>query len=163
MAAVARPHGVQGELRLKIFNEGSQLLTSRPRIKLALADGTQRDAKLTSAREVPGGLLVRLEGVSDRNAAELLREAQILVRRADFPPLEDGELYACDLEGARAELTTGETVGTVKGLQNYPTCDVLLVAREGKPILEIPLVDAYVDRVDTAAGLVVLKTLDDLE
>jgi 16S rRNA processing protein RimM len=85
----------------------------------------------------------------------------VIVGREQLSPLEDGEFYACDLEGAKV-LLGGEEIGRVKSIQEYPTCDAIVVEREAKGTLEIPLVDAYVASVDTAAGVVELVTIDGL-
>lgn len=163
VAEVARPHGVQGELRLKVYNPDSDLLAGRPRVKLRLPDGTERDADITTAREADKALLVRFAGVDDRNAAEALRGAEICVPREEFPPLDDGEFYACDIEGARAVLRDGEEIGHVSGVATYPTCDVLLVEKVGGGRLEIPLLDPYVGKIDVAGGVVEIITIDGLE
>ena len=60
---------------------------------------------------------MRLAGVDDRDAAEALRGAEVCVRaRRASPPLDEGEFYACDLEGARVVLASGEDVGRVSGI-----------------------------------------------
>jgi len=163
VAEIARPHGIQGELRLKVYNPDSDLLSRRPRVRLRLPDGALRDAAITSARDANKALLVRLAGVDDRDAAEALRGVEICVAREALPPLEEGEFYACDLEGARALLPSGEEIGHVSGLQSYPTCDVLLIERSSGGRLEVPLLAPYVGKVDAQGGLVEILTLDGLE
>jgi 16S rRNA processing protein RimM len=158
---VARPHGVRGELRLRIYSGDPSLLQRRPQIRLRAPDGAVTDARIRAARLADKALLVELDGVEDRDAAEALRGAEVLAPRDEFAPLEEGEFYACDIEGARAELVSGEPIGTVTGLGTYPTCDVLLIERDGKR-LEVPLLPQFVDSVDTAAKLVKIVTLDGL-
>lgn len=162
VAQVGRPHGVRGELRLQVYNLGSDLLLARPPVKLRLADGSEREAKIRSARPVNKGILVELEGVADRDAAEALRGAEVCVRRDLFPAEEEGEFYACDLEGARAVLVSGEDVGRVMAVESYPSCDVLVIDRGAAGRLEVPLVDAYVASVDPARALVELVTIEGL-
>lgn len=162
VAEIARAHGIQGELRLKLYHEGSDLLAERPTLKLRLPDGTERGAEITSVRSANKAVLARLAGVTDRDAAEALRGAVLLVPRDEFPPLDEGEFYACDIEGARAELASGEVVGRVLALASYPTCEVLVVERADGSKLEVPLLDDYVASVDTEAGLVRLVTIDGL-
>jgi 16S rRNA processing protein RimM len=165
LAAVARPHGVNGELRLKVYNDDSDLLLRKPTppIRLRMPTGEERDIRITLARAMTKGMmLVRLEGVSSRDAAEAMRGAELCVPRDAFPPLDEGEFYVCDIEGARAELPGGEAIGRVVELRSYPTCSVLVVARAEKPELEVPLLDAYVDAVDVAAGVVRLRTIEGL-
>ncbi len=161
VAEIARPHGVRGELRLKLYNEGSELLL-RPRdVKLRLPDGVERDARVTAGRAVSKTILVTVSGVGDRNQAEALREARVCVPRDEFPALGDGEFYACDVEGARVVLGDDE-VGRVVELKSYPACDVLVVQRGEKDSIEVPLTDAFVELVDPGAGLVKLVTLEGL-
>jgi 16S rRNA processing protein RimM len=169
VAEVARPHGIRGELRLKLYNEGSELLTELARgakrspavpLKLRLPSGEERPLVLTSARSSNKALLVKFDDVVDCDAAELLRGAVILVPRDAFPPLEEGEFYACDIEGARA-MVGAEQVGIVTELHSYPTCDVLVVKREGDSI-EVPLTDTYVASVDVAGGVIELVTIEGL-
>lgn len=163
IAEIARPHGIQGEIRLKIYNPDSDLLARRPRAKLRTPDGALREVAITQAREANKAMLVRLAGVDDRDAAEALRGAEILVPRDAFPPLEEGEFYACDLEGARAVMRSGEELGRVSGVASYPTCDVLVVDREGGGRVEVPLLDAYVGAVDAKAGVVEILTIEGLD
>jgi 16S rRNA processing protein RimM len=162
LAEVARPHGVLGELRLTVYNADSDLLLHKPPVRLRLSDGSERDARVTSARENNKALLVRLEGVVDRDQAEALRGALVCVARDAFPPLDEGEFYACDVEGAQAKLASGEVVGTVRGLRSYPTCEVLVVERAGGRELEVPLVETFVGSIDVERGEVTLQSLDEL-
>jgi 16S rRNA processing protein RimM len=163
VAEVARPHGIAGELRLKVYNPESDLLLRRPPVLLRRPDEEPRAVVITAARAVDKAILVRLDGVSDRNAAEALRGAEICVPRAALPPPDEGEFYVWDLEGAQAVLTSGEPVGLVAELVSYPTCDVLVVARPDGTRLEVPLVAAYVARVDAERGVVELVTVDGLD
>jgi len=162
LAEIARPHGVRGELRVRVYNEDSDLLLHARTVRMRLPDGSERDVPIAGARAVNKGLLLRIAGVEDRDAAVLLRGAVLCLARDAFPPLEDGEFYACDLEGARVVLTSGEEVGRVTGLRSYPTCDALAIDRGAAGSIEVPLVEAYVDGVDVEHGVVRLITLDGL-
>lgn len=159
VAEIARPHGVRGELRLRVYSGDPALLVRRPPIKLRGEDGKITSGTILSTRHADKALLVMLEGVADRNAAEAMRGKEVLVERDAFAPLEEDEFYAVDIEGARAELVTGEAIGTVTGLGSYPTCDVLLIEHEGKR-LEVPLLPHFVESVDVGAKLVRILTLE---
>jgi 16S rRNA processing protein RimM len=161
VAEVARPHGIRGELRLKPYNLDSDMLLRRSEVLLRMPDGSERTVSVAAARAVNKAVLVELRGVGDRNAAEALRGAVVCADRDEFPDLEEGEFYACDLEGARVVLPDGSEVGRVRTLRTYPTCDVLEVSR-AEGILEVPLVDSYVQEVDVAGGVVRLITVEGL-
>jgi 16S rRNA processing protein RimM len=160
LAEVARPHGLNGELRLKLYNADSDLLTRRPPARLVMPGGEARAITLRAVRAVPNALLVRIEGVADRDAAEGLRGARLEVARSELEPTDDDEYYHVDLEGCRVELA-GEPIGRVERVASYPTCDALVVVTaQGK--LEVPLQGAYVTRIDIEAGVIELSTLDGL-
>jgi 16S rRNA processing protein RimM len=174
LAEVARPHGIAGELRLKVYNLDSDILLRRPPVLLRMPDESGRvtkqaresapvrEARITAARAVDKAVLIKLAGVDDRNAAEAQRGAEICVPRASLAPPEEGEFYACDVEGAEARLG-GEPIGRVLELRSYPTCEVLVVERPGGSTLEVPLLEAYVGRIDADGGVVELVSIEGLE
>ncbi len=162
LAEVARPHGVRGELRLKVHNPDSRVLLDRPAIRLVTADGAVREARFEAVREVPGALLARLAGVADRDGAEQLRGAQVEVSRSLLSPAEDDEYYCCDLEGCDV-ICGGEPIGRVEHVASYPTCDALVVLRKGKARLEVPLVPRYIESIDVAGGRIEVSAIAELE
>jgi 16S rRNA processing protein RimM len=162
LAEVGRPHGVGGELRLKVYNLDSQQLWSQRELRIVSAEGEARTMRVESLREVPNGALLRLAGVSSREAAEALRGARIEVPREVLEPPADGEYYIADLIGCEVELAGGR-LGVVREVVSYPTCDALLIDRDGEGPLEVPLHADYVDSVNVTARKVALLRIDDLE
>ena len=84
------------------------------------------------------------------------------LKRGAFPALGDGEFYACDIQGARAEMLDGTLVGTVRDMIEYPAATVLVVEGD-MGVIELPLTDAYVKQVDAAASLVSVVSIEGLE
>lgn len=164
LAEVARPHGVRGEVRLRLYNQDSDLLLELDEVLVRFADGEEQEVSVDAARRAHDAILMKLHAVDDRDRAEELRGAAVCARRGDFPALEDGEFYACDVEGARVVVDGGDALGVVTTMKSYPTVDVLVVAATdgGRP-WEVPLVDAVVKAIDLAAGLVTLATLEGVE
>ncbi len=167
LAEVARPHGVHGEVRLRPFNRDSDLLLELDEVLVRFADGEEQEVTIEAARRANDAILMSLTSVDDRDRAEELRGAVLCARRGDFPPLEPGEFYACDLEGARVVVESAEgatPLGRVRTLRRYPTADVLVVdADDGGRAYEVPLVDAVVRAIDLEAARVTLATLDGVE
>jgi 16S rRNA processing protein RimM len=161
LAEVARPHGVLGELRLKLFNAESDLLLDVDEVLVRLKDGKEHEVSIDRARRADKTILLKLHSVDDRDRAEELRGAMICVAREAFPPLEEGEFYNCDVEGAEVRLQNAR-IGVVERLVEYPTTYVLVVKKDDGAKLEVPLTDAFVERVDAEARVVSLSTLEDL-
>jgi 16S rRNA processing protein RimM len=163
LAEVARPHGVKGELRLKVFNQDSDALLGQEEVLVRLPGGDEHEVSVDRARRADQAILMKLFSVDDRDRAEELRGALVCVRRGDFPPLAEGEFYACDILGAKV-IEAGRELGIVRDLKTYPTCDVLVVrAADGGKDYEVPLVDAIVEEVDLEGERVTLTSLEGVE
>ena len=148
LAAVAGAHGVNGELRLKLFGDDAKSLAAQ---KLVHVAGVER--KLTSFRPVGKGAVARIEGVNDRSAAEALRGSLLEVDRTALPALEEGEYYHTDLIGLPAEDTVGVRVGMVVAVENFGAGDLLEIETEDGKRSLIPFRDGVADLTD---GRVVL-------
>ena len=169
LGLVGAPHGLHGELRVKLHNPSSDLLAERERIWLRPA-GTggsngqpPREARVRSCRRSGGDyVLLGLDGVDDREAAQALRGCELCIPRADLPPLAEGEHYLVDLVGLRVVLADGTAIGTVEAAVEYPAAQVLRVACPDCAI-ELPLREPYVSEIRLDAGEVVAGEIDDLE
>jgi len=168
LAEVARPHGVRGEVRLRLFNGDSDLLLRLDEVLVRFPDGEEQEVSVDAARRANDAILMKLYSIDDRRRADELRGAKVCARRADFPPLEAGEFYACDVEGALVVVDEGDgrrrDLGRVRELRTYPTTSALLVeAADGGSAWEVPLVEGVVRDVDVEAGVVTLGTMDGVE
>jgi len=158
-----RPHGVKGELRLKLFNADSDVLLSQDEVLVRLDGGEEHEVSVDSARRASDAILMKLYSIDDRDRADELRGALVCARRSSFPELEADEFYGCDVLGARVLFPDGGELGTVRELLNYPASDVLVVrAKDGGKDWEVPLMATFVAKVDVALGVVHLVTLDGL-
>ena len=86
LAAVAGAHGIKGEVRLKLFAESVASLKAHKSVYIG---GERREIR--DLRDANKTAIARLDGVSDRNAAEALRGQLVEVDRDALPPLAEGE------------------------------------------------------------------------
>ena len=143
---VGRPHGLDGSFH--VTRPRGALLTLGTVVRID--DDEAEIVRRAGTDERP---ILRLAGHEGRAAAEVLRGRDLLVRRADAPPLEDDEWYAEDLEGCRV-VDGAETVGEVRRLIALPSCEALEVQRVDGSELLVPLVRDAVRSVDIGAGVV---------
>lgn len=122
LAAVAGAHGIKGELRLKLFSDSIESLSTHEKLYVG---GAER--RLLAIRETGKMPVARFEGVADRSAAEALRGSVVEVDRSALPPLEEGEYYHADLIGLPAVDREGASVGTIVAVENYGAGDLLEV------------------------------------
>lgn len=122
-------HGVAGEVRLKVFADD---LGSHKRFNGGALT-------LKSLRDGPNGAIARFAEVTDRNAAEALRGAELIVPRSALPPLGEGEYYHVDLIGLPAVSDAGEALGTVVQVENFGAGDVLEIERPDGARFMVPM------------------------
>lgn len=115
-----------------------------------------RELAITHAAPFKGGWIVRLDGLADRNEAELWRERYLFAPFAELRPPGDDEVYQHELLGMRVELASGEPVGEVTALYDLPQGLTLEVRRPDKPDALVPYRGAIVRRVDVERGTLVL-------
>ncbi len=111
-----------------------------------------RSFDLTLSGRWRGGVIARLAGVEDRNAAEALKGLSLYVPRGILPELEDDEFYHADLIGLAVALPGGRPLGRVRAMNNFGAGEMIEVETEdGKSVL-IPFTRAAVPLIDLARG-----------
>ena len=103
-----------------------------------------------------GTLLLRLEGVDSREAAEAVRNTELVVPVSELPEIEDPDsYYDHQLVGLTARMPDDTVLGEVTAIL-HEAQDLLVVRRpEGRDVL-IPFVSAIVPTVDVAGGFLVV-------
>jgi 16S rRNA processing protein RimM len=155
IGVLGRPHGVGGEITLRLFNDIGEPPEELESVILERG-GKRQPRVVTSCRPCAAGLLIRLEGISSREEAATLTRSEVRIARAALPALEPEEYYVADLLGCRVEAEDGSVMGVVVETFWNGGQDVMVVRGEGGSAAEqlIPLVPDFVREVDVAARLV---------
>lgn len=160
---VVKAHGISGELVVEIRTDDPQARFSPGntlRAKLSRGGG-ERSCLVESVREHGGRLLVRLAGVTDRDAADALRGTLLVVDSEDLPEIDEADTYYDhQLEGLRVRTTAGEHIGVVAEVLHTAAGELLAVRREAgaagdenREVL-VPFVTAIVTSVSLDDGIV---------
>ena len=144
---IGRPHGVRGLVKLRSFTADPDAIASYG--PLTDEAGTRRIA-LTVLAEGLG----RIEGVADRDAAARLTGTRLYVERDRLPPAEDDEFYLADLVGLAAATEAGQSLGTVRAVEDHGAGAFLVL--DGPPERMLPFTRAVVPVVDIAGGRLVV-------
>ncbi|MBD5557503.1 MAG: 16S rRNA processing protein RimM [Desulfovibrio sp.] len=109
LGAVARPHGIRGELAVDWYADAAP--AAFPRLWLCRRGAEPASVEVLASRNHKGRPLLTLAGVTGRDAAEALRGALLCVPRAELPEPAGDEVYVADLMGADVILPDGSRVG----------------------------------------------------
>lgn len=153
--------GLRGQVKLRAVTDQPDHIARHVR---TLYIGAKRTPyRLVSLFEhKPGLLILSLQGVANRDAAEGLRGTEVFIQQRDAAPLGEGEYYLHELYGLRVETPDGAVLGTVREVLETGSNDVLIVARPDQSDLLLPMIRDVVEQLDTAGGRVVVRLLDGL-
>jgi 16S rRNA processing protein RimM len=109
-----------------------------------------------------GELLVRFEGVSDRDAAAGLRGTWLTVDSATIaPPADPDEFRDADLVGLSVRTADGTHVGTVEDVLHSGQDVLVIKSPDGREVM-VPFVKPLVPEVDVPAGTLTINPPDGL-
>jgi 16S rRNA processing protein RimM len=163
LAQIVGVQGLKGEVRLKSFAADPSGLMGYG----ALIADNGRGLTITALRPLKGVFAARIEGVTDRNAAQALVGQRLSIQRSALPPPDDDEFYFADLIGLAAVDTAGAELGKVIAVHNFGAGDLLEVDLDAESrTVFVPFTRSVVPRVDFAAGRLVIDPppglMDDL-
>ncbi|MBC8170130.1 MAG: 16S rRNA processing protein RimM, partial [Anaerolineae bacterium] len=156
---ILRPHGVRGELRMRILTDYPERLA---RLKHVYFDKDPDSTdptphKITHVRFHQNYALLTLVDVPSRNEADLFRELFVLVDIDEAVPLEDDEIYLFQLIGMTVETETGEQLGTISDVLETGANDVYVVDSPQYGEVLLPVTDETLISTDTDANRVIMK------
>lgn len=155
VARIGAAHGVRGEVKLWSFTEDPSSVTAYG--PLETKDGTQQ-FEIEAMRPAKDHFVARIAGVSDRNAAERLRNLELYIPRARLPKIDEQDTYYhADLIGLDVVTPEGVQIGTVHALHNFGAGDIIEIipVGSGEPLM-LPFNDMTVPKVDLEAKQIVL-------
>ncbi|MEH0109118.1 ribosome maturation factor RimM [Tersicoccus sp. MR15.9] len=160
IARIGRPHGIRGEVTAEVLTDDPESRFVPGAVLDVEASGTEgASGSLTvrTARWNKGILLLGFEEVADRNHAERLRGARLLLDTDDVDADDDAwyEHELVDLDVV-LDADDGPRIGRVTALQTMPAQDLLVIElSDGREVL-VPFVEQIVPTVDVDGRRVVL-------
>jgi 16S rRNA processing protein RimM len=155
LGVVAAPHGVRGLVRIRSFTEDPMAIASYG----ALSDEIGKKAyRVEALSSVKGAVLARIEGVTDRTAAEALRGLRLYVERSALPATAEREWYEADLIGLAAVGRDGRDWGKVLAFHDFGAGLTMEVSggEASRSSVMLPFTDEAVPEIDVAGGKVLV-------
>ncbi len=154
MGRIARAHGIRGEVSIEPLSEVEARYA--PGAELFLEDG--RKLTVATARRHHRRLLVKFDQISDRDQAEALRGAVLVVPEDAVPAPPEGAYWVHQFVGLEVVTEDGRSLGRIREVQGNPAND-LWVTESGTMI---PAIREVVIRVDLEGGRVTVRDVPGL-
>lgn len=149
---IVNTHGVRGEVRIEVWLDSPALLKRCGRVFLG-----GEEKKILSAREHKGFLIAQLEGVTDVNAAQALKNRVLQIARADAR-LPKGSFFLQDILGAAVVDESGAEIGKLAEVMETPAQRVYVVQGETEHL--IPAVPAFILNTDAEKGVITVRLIE---
>lgn len=161
VAQIGAAHGLKGDVRLRSFTQDPLALATYG--ALESKDGT-RHFEIESLRAAKDHFIARLVGVSDRDAAEALRNVELYVARDKLPATGSEEFYHVDLIGLDVVDPHGAQIGTVHAMHNFGAGDIIEImpVGTGQPVM-FAFNETTVPKIDLEAKQIVLVPPSEIE
>ncbi|MBE6537856.1 MAG: 16S rRNA processing protein RimM [Ruminococcaceae bacterium] len=150
---IVNTHGVKGAVKVENRCDTPKVLSSLKRVFLHSA-GVYTEKKVKNASVFKEFVIMELDGVSDMDAAMLLKNTLIYADREDIP-LKNGAYFLADLEGLDViDAEDGRIYGKLREVINRGASDIYVIdTPEGERMM--PAVPEFVKRVDVESGIFV--------
>lgn len=148
-------HGINGMLLIHPLTDYPERFFAMKELILDKPGTSRKTLKVVEITpyEGKGTLFLRAEGVTDRNAAEIIKGSVITIPREERVKLAEDEYWTDDIVGMTVtEAATGETLGRVEEIIFTGSNDVYLVRTGNGKLQPIPAVSGAVKSVDAAGG-----------
>ena len=157
-------YGVKGWVKVHSYTEPKENILAYPSRYLE-RNGSWQPLVFADAKHHGKGLVALIDGVNDREDAQLYCQCDIAIPVTDMPALEQDDFYWHQLEGLEV-ITTGpdaeqQLLGKVQGMMETGANDVLVVRGSQGSIDKrerlIPwLPDQVIKQVDIEAGIILV-------
>lgn len=126
IGSIGASYGVKGWVKINSFTQNKDSIFDYAPWTIKLENGADQVVKIEQWRYHAKSLVAKLEGVEDRNAAELIKNAKISIESSQLPELDD-DFYWKDIIGMQVVTNKGYELGVVKDMFETGANDVMLV------------------------------------
>ena len=145
---VSSPHGIKGWVKVISYTDPLENILSYKEWFIINKEG-KKLFSIEDFRNQGKKIIVKLDGIQDRNSAEDLKNKEILVSRIELPKLEKNTYYWNDLLDLPVLDKKGKQIGKVDSLFETGSNDVLVIVNENKERLLVPFImEEVIRKVD---------------
>jgi 16S rRNA processing protein RimM len=146
--------GLQGELRLFLYNPDTELFHEPSPAWLVYEDGEREEIVLSIRAGAGRRILGAVEGVESPEEAEALVGAELVLPARELPPAEEGSWYHRDLLGLPVRTQSGVELGRLAEIYGDGEHDTWLV-RQGRQERFIPAEKGVIIAVELGQYIIV--------
>lgn len=158
IADIRTAHGIRGLVKMAIYLEDAKDIENYNPVQGN--DGKSYHVVLKNP--IKGEWLAEVNGISDRNQAELLRGIELYINREQLPETDSDEIYLEDLVGCDAINSEGHKIGEIISVDNFGASDLIEIKPiDGSKTYYLPISEPFVQDIDLDQHIVVVEPADE--
>ena len=146
---ILKPHGVRGAIKVGPMTDDVARFKSLEKVYIE-----NKMYKVLNAQISPNEVILTLDGLTDRNQAELFRNKDIQVEKADAVKLQEGRYFIVDIVGCEV-FVEDKSIGKVDEVLQNGAADVYVIKSKDKECM-VPALKTLLLNVDTENKKIVL-------
>jgi 16S rRNA processing protein RimM len=128
IAIIRRAHGLKGEVLAEAYTFDKSRFKKLKNVTLRFQKRSDLHYTISGSRDVPQGVLLTFEEAKDRNAAELLKGAEVYIPISERLPLGDDQAYYDEIAGMNViDDESSEELGIVQEVMEMPNGDMYVL------------------------------------
>lgn len=158
IADIRTAHGIRGLVKIAIYLEDAKDIENYNPVQGS--DGKSYTVILKNS--LKGEWLAEVNGIADRNQAELLRGIELFIDRDQLPETDGDEIYLEDLVGCDAINTEGHKIGEIISVDNFGASDLIEIKPiDGSKTYYLPIAEPFVQDIDVEQKIVVVDPAEE--
>lgn len=149
---ITSAHGLTGAVKVWPLSDVDRRFA---KLKRAWLGDEHREVSVTYLGRKEPLVLLEIDGVTTREAAEALKGQYLRVPVDEVPPSQPGNPYIFELIGQPVVDTQGKELGEVKGVEEGARNNLLVVRTPDGVLRRVPIVDAFVKRLEATPPVIV--------
>lgn len=146
-------HGIRGEVKVKSYTAVDKDIAAYGRL---FDKNDERTFELKVTGHSKDLLRVKIEGIDDRNAAEVLVGTELYAPRGVLPELKADEVYyETDLVGLNVFDENGNKTAMVVGFYNFGAGDILEIQLNNGQTEMLPFNKSYIPEINLEKGYII--------
>ena len=146
---IVSPQGIRGQVRVYNYST-SDRFENLPQV---IVDN--KIFQIEKAGHAKNMVILKLESIDDRNAAESMRNKDVFMEEEFLEELDEDEYFISDLIGLDVFKENSESLGKIKDVLQHGPVDIYEIELNSGKMAYIPAVKEFVKEVNLNRGLVI--------
>ena len=162
IGTIVNVHGVRGEVKVIPETDDPNRFKKLKKVIL-VSGGARKEVQVRWVKISNKFVILKLEGIDDRDTANHLRGTELEIERKDAVRLPEGSYFIGDLIGCTVVEEDGNVLGKVNDVIPGAGCDVYDVYDENGKNIMIPALADVILKVDVEACVITVRLLPGLK